>query len=544
MSKIDYKKAKQTLDSNERKNENQKINYKEYSFDKNSVFKEENKFNMYNEIHLNFIEDTRETLTTSFPSRSFDYNDYDWIKKGLDLVTDDKCEFCKSELSPKQLQEIRNYLEDKTSKARNDLISLLKFLNNVNVYESQNYNVNNKFFSQEISNRLKQIDYDACKVIIDSMKQNIEKKLEDLTKIIDESDIQEFEMMLQELNKKFISNNLVLQSYQDKLLKDADKFRDITKLLISESIVKNNDIYAKNKTVLVLEKENTELKKKLDSIEDELNKNKMQLKDTSKFVTYFNSQIKQLNYHFYLTSENDNYMLRSREVDNITLSSLSEGEQFMFAFIYFYYQYMHEYSQLSKMIVIDDPFTSLDKTNKYYIEGMLLNFVRKNDGNFDVQNDSQVFILTHHYDFFIDLISSGLKNSCSLLLENSNKKKTIRKTDSTLREYKIIFNEIINFVNSPSEEESIKIGNYIRRCIETFMQFYFDVSNVSKHEEYSKLFKNEEQDYNIIAFLKFINSHSHSFSEEFDYDSIKKFSKVFDTLFKTHYNEHYESMTN
>ncbi len=542
MHDIDYQKALEIIDKNKDDKENLKIDYTKYTFEKESVFGEENRFVKYEHIDNPISEGVAEVLKEQFTMKEYNYVDYEWIKRGLDLVSDNKCEFCKTELSTTQLSDITAFINDKTNKAKSMLTTALNKIKNINV-KTENLNINNKYFSLNIKEKLEVIDYNHYDKLISRMISKINDKINDLSLVIDEDDINDFNNSLHELNQKIDNNNKVLQASEEKLLKESSRYNEITKLLISDRIINNDKInsFIMNRSKLIEDK--TGLEKKLEDIEQELTANIRELKDTSNFLSYFNNQVSKLDHHFYLEMENDNYILKSSEVVDIKLSDLSEGEKFIFAFIYFYFKYMHEYSGTEMLIVIDDPFTSLDKTNKFYIEGMLLNFGRKNTNTFDSELDKQLFVLTHHYDFFIDLISSSPNRSCAFILENKNACKTIRKTDFKVREYKLIFNDIIKFSDRPTEEDAIKIGNYIRRCIETFMKFYYDVDGVSDEEKYRKLFKTDEYDVYIIAFLKFINSHSHSFTEEFDFESIKKFSIEFKKLFQKHYTEHYNSMT-
>lgn len=337
----------------------------------------------------------------------------------------------------------------------------------------------------------------------------------------------------------------MLKNLEEQLLKEATKKNDIVKLIICDLIVNNNN-------VMKLEGKHQLNVEAIEKIKSKISENivniktyKEQISSVTEFAIFVNSKLEALDMHFYIETIKEEYILKSSECDQIDIKMLSEAEAFVFAFLYFYYENMYEYE--SGILVIDDPFTSLDSDNKYFIEGLLLNFIQECNSKkiFDNSEDvnNQLFVLTHHYSFFAELLSGNLGKKDAFRIQNINGEKKIIHTDSNFKEYKLLYKKIIDYCETSCVEESVVIGNAIRRCVETFCKFNFDINGVSDVEDYYQyLFEGIKEREEVMGFLKFINYHSHNINEINETKHIEQYAVLFKQLFETKFKKHHEAM--
>lgn len=181
---------------------------------------------------------------------------------------------------------------------------------------------------------------------------------------------------------------------------------------------------------------------------------------------------------------------------------LSEGEKTAIAFTYFISKMEEkEFDIENSVIVVDDPISSLD-TNALYAAG---SFIRCH-----LEKASQVFILTHNYQFFREIFGwmnrlekpktwpADLPYKCEVMLkcevgEGGRRVATAYKLDNTLKkydsEYLFLFKQLydshgqVTFSDSASPDMLAKLmllPNVARRVLETFILFKFpDTANGS-----------------------------------------------------------------
>src|SRR5699024_3279654 len=142
----------------------------------------------------------------------------------------------------------------------------------------------------------------------------------------------------------------------------------------------------------------------IDENSQKINEWSSESSDLEPFMRLVNDHLFKLGLDFYLeiSSDDENYMLLHKEEKaDLKIKDLSEGELRLLGFLYFYHSSFLEMNETEarvipsiKYIVIDDPITSLDTNNRYYVTNMLNGYVEQLIGN-KPQNNRQVFILTH-----------------------------------------------------------------------------------------------------------------------------------------------------
>lgn len=228
---------------------------------------------------------------------------------------------------------------------------------------------------------------------------------------------------------------------------------------------------------------------------------------------------------------------------------MSEGEETFITFLYFLQLTKGSVDKAKvsskKIIVLDDPISSLDSTVLYIVSSMvksLIKDVRK--GNSDVE---QVFILTHNVFFhkeasYID----GRAQEC-----NDVKYWIINKDDNISRinshglvnpiktSYELLWQELKTNTNA----SLVTTQNIMRRIIEN----YFGILGQKKDDKIVESFKTVEERMICRSLISWINDGSHSIPDDLYIDSytdsIDRYKQVFEKIFfNMGHQSHYEMM--
>lgn len=230
-------------------------------------------------------------------------------------------------------------------------------------------------------------------------------------------------------------------------------------------------------------------------------------------------------------------------------STLSEGEVTFITFLYFLQwikgsQNEEEVTQ-DRIIVIDDPISSLDSNVLFVVSSLLKDVIYKVlDGE---SNIKQVFVLTHNVYFHKELSFIGNGN-------NPNKEIHYwilrKKNDITNIQYYGMDNPISSSyellwkeVKEQNANSVITIQNVMRRIIEN----YFKILGKYKDDELINKFPDYESQEICRSLLSWINDGSHCmpddlYVEALD-DSSERYREVFKKIFEyTNHIEHYNMM--
>lgn len=416
----------------------------------------------------------------------------EWLKTGLHIhkkKNTEKCIFCSGDLDLNKIEDkITTYL---SNKKQQDLQKLDNFRKKIDII------LNNKEKIDENKNIVSSIIGDHVNIYYDELNENI-LNLEKYIKIIN-SKIENMSIQIEFNTKEFIKimNNIT------SLINSINEEKNKKKKNLNEKIEKSNILI---KGSIALEVSNNSLikslmedKKKNDSdliemeisnkkILEEITKLKNSKSTTSDFADYLNNLLLQLGVDFYLDIIENNYIIKHRQ-DRISLSldDISEGENNLLALLFFYYELFEDdkqtqYKDNIKILVIDDPISSVDDINKMYI----LELVKK-ISNLEYP---QIFIFTHVWDDFCDLCY-GKKD-----IDTNNRETPYRfyevkknstgsyltKTKTNETPYKHDFKEIYDFSNKTNADdltdcEIYHYPNIMRKVLEEYMKF--KVSNSS-----------------------------------------------------------------
>lgn len=493
-----------------------------------------------------------------------------WIETGLKLHKDgDNCKFCEGKLDYSDVKsKIAEFKENKRHKATEKLKQFREQLQNL--FESiKAIEKESKTYTTNIGNEIEQ-HFSS----ISEKKQTIETLIISCQSKIDNIEVQEnfdFELLAETLKELEVSISTISKTKNEQLLELRKKLINLTTLVkgaIGLEIQQSATI--KDKLQEVKDKE-TELKekrennkKKQQEIQD-LKQQKSQTKDFADFVSQILNDIN-ISLKVELDTDNKNYIIKStNENATLTIKDISEGEKNLLALLFFYYELFADNKQQSvkpeiELIIVDDPISSMDDSNKFYILELMKNLLEL--------PKQQVFILTHSWEDYCNL-SYGKKAWDDKIDKKGNEIKskyatfeirkvngisTLVKLSSKEKPYNYLFKEIYDF--SEKSEEDIKnecqiyhYPNVMRRIFEEWYSF-----KVGKNVKFTSNIQNQIASvFNITSnsekaklgvLIKVCNILSHSINGSMNPQEIHQSAKYLMQIIKDNDPLHYERMKN
>lgn len=211
------------------------------------------------------------------------------------------------------------------------------------------------------------------------------------------------------------------------------------------------------------------------------------------------------------TDAQDGYqIIRNGEI----AKNLSEGEKTALAIVYFLAKIKEdEYDLKNGVVVIDDPVSSLDSTAIF----QAFSFIKES-----IKEAGQIFILTHHFDFFRQVKNwfyhckkderEYFMTVCRI--ESSLRKSSIVKIDKLLidyeSEYHFLFSVLYSFAerNQRGLQEMYSIPNVARKFLESFLAFRVPLGS-KEPNIYERLKRIEFDSIKKTRIHRFVETHSH-----------------------------------
>ena len=299
------------------------------------------------------------------------------------------------------------------------------------------------------------------------------------------------------------------------------------------------------------DKDTSDNNKKKDELENQrkqqrtiITANQKDVVNIDEAITHINNNLQSIgitDFHIVKCEGENAYRIsRSEEGEESVFNTLSEGEKMLISFLYFIEtctgRPAADAPEKKKIIVIDDPISSLSHIHIFNVGRLILN-------SFIVDNPfEQVFILTHSLYFFYEVVDGNHKRRHQF---QKLFRITKRADGSTIEEmhYHDIHNDYETYwsiVNDPGQHPAL-----IANCMRNILDYYF---GFVERLEYHALFELPElSDSRFAAFDRFMNRESHSIGEniidikEFDYDA---FREALHLVFKARGHEaHFELMS-
>lgn len=447
----------------------------------------------------------------------------DWLEKGLELHShgENICKFCQNKFDSQIIEENilsrlhSNYTSSIESLEKNN--NLLKSLKQ-NLEEQpdickdsciedaiNNFNDAIKVISQKIDSPSEIIN--QVPEFFDSYSNAIEHifsiKKEFKTQIKKQEELLE---NIESVAKSWVGKQVLSKYSIEEVNYQLDFYREL--------IDKNNEAISKNKEWITKKRPTGDLKP---------------------FAELVNHEFKVIGLDFQIEILDDNYIIKSRDNFKICAKDLSEGERRLLGFLHFYYDLYLEPDKSLKdgieIVLIDDPITSLDSDNRYYMTELLNSFI-----NILVKFDKQLFIFTHSSIDFHNIGYSANKKCLlrAVISKDENGCSEIKKEDPNniknySNYYKSNFKQLYDFSKLNNSQivqisNSIQYGNKGRLVLESHARSNYCLENATatSFDKLVKFYKVPDSKKDKFKnMLDIINSLSHGLSYyDFDVNSI------------------------
>nr|WP_286313360.1 AAA family ATPase [Mammaliicoccus lentus] len=482
----------------------------------------------------------------------------DWVKQGLDYLDDSNqnCPFCNQSISKKLEQEIKDYFNEEYEQD-------LKKLNEINQEYSRCFKeiesnmlfildmsipyLNTTFLSKEFEVLKKQYEVNQ-KQLEEKLRNPSQKlKLKSLVPII--KNINE---MINSLNESIETNNNIIRNKA----REQNKFKEILWVYFVNKVKEDLKEYIKFKNGKIKAIDN--IKQQISDLDNEKVKTSKEIDALEISITSVAPTVKNINeilgkfdFKGFKLKENTNqkgtYLILREDGSNAN-ETMSEGEYNFITFLYFYYLVYgsHESTGITsnKIVVIDDPISSLDSNVLFIVSTLVKNLIsdcRKNRNG--VQ---QIINLTHNIYFHKEITFLGSRDKFSpneVMFGIIRKKDNISyfntyETNPIESSYQLMWKEL-----NSEEMSTVTSFNTMRRILE----YYFNIIGGMDYERCINEFDGIDK---ILckSLISGINDGSHFISDDFviafDEENMEDYKRVFRLVFeKLGHIQHFKMMT-
>ena len=356
-----------------------------------------------------------------------------WLNNGLHLHQDeDECKFCGNQIDfPTIKTKILEYNENEKQKAEVFLDTYRKKLNTQ--LQSLRKNTDMKV-RENFTNYLDATDIDdvfstVAEAVsrVEIILEHIDEKITDMNRslIFAKDELKTTIDVITSKNEKLqrMKNgklNMIrkLNANQETLVKGAIGLSIIQDKIIQEDIAA---IVKAENELEILKASNQVTKSKIQELQNTSS-------DHEDFRQFLNTVLKDIEIDLELMPHQNgkNYTLQHSKIPDtpLVLDNISEGEKNLLALLFFYFELYQDKEQNNlktniDLIVIDDPVSSLDEANKFYVLEMMKKILK--------EQNVQVFILTHVWNDFCQL-SYGTNSELNTfeVYKNSNSNSAVR----------------------------------------------------------------------------------------------------------------------
>lgn len=486
-------------------------------------------------------------------------NNSAWFNSGRQFLalSNGKCPFCQQQLPDNFTQQIEDYFDEtykvslgKVSKLRDNYL----FLKNQLVSHVQSLiDVPNKFLNiDQLRDK-----FDFLKERLKSNSDKIEEKISTPSSICILDSIKDVSMsiiaLIQETNDAIKKHNDRIDNIKAEKVKLNS---EVWKYIVNKLSLEIEDYNKKkNEIQQVLENASTE-KQKAESErkikETELREVEKELTSIKPIANGINSILKNYGFNnFTLRVNKDKKTYQFvRSNNEPAFESLSEGERNFVTFLYFIHTLKGntgESGHSNKVLVIDDPVSSLDSDVLFLVSSLIRDNFRSVYDNNNNDGIKQIFIFSHNLYFFKEVsFHKGLrKNKTGFWIVSKTNDVSIVKEYSdnpVTSTYEMLWEEIKRAKDNPANCNTVTLANVMRRIIEYYFKF---LGGEDLNLYHTKFPDGERQVFKSL--ISWINAGSHSSFDDYSaapalYNA-QTFLKVFEDLFiKSNHSSHYKMM--
>lgn len=486
----------------------------------------------------------------------------DWVNQGRSFLHDNSnvCPFCqKKTIDDTFRKQIEDYFDENYTRETNTLKSLSQKYFNDTQYAIA---VLQQQYEKESNNNQTKLDidkYHACvetiKHIINENTEKINNKIKEPSRSIELSSasdqIRTLNNLINEANDKILEHNKLVKNFhveKQSLIASIWKYIvEENKPQIEEYLKKNNGI---EKGIAALNQSVDKLRIQHQSLHNEIIEENKNVTSVQAAVDEINRVLNLYGFNnFSIVPTNDNCYQIKRENGEIAQNTLSEGEITFITFLYFM-QLVHggtnpENAGENKVLVIDDPISSLDSTILYVVSSLIkeeIKAIKK-----DSSNVKQLLLLTHNVYFhkevsFIDGRTKENNDTWYWIIRKNHNISTIqcfKKQNPIKGSYELLWDEL----KQSDKLSCTTLQNTMRRIYET----YFKMLGQLGDEDVLNKIENPTDKEICRSLICWINDGSHCIPDDFHIgyqeDAKEKYLQVFKKIFEeTNQIAHYNMM--
>ncbi len=498
-----------------------------------------------------------------------------WVEDGVNILKKDssnsKCPFCQSEtINESLLDKFEKYFDENYKSKISQIINLKdEYVLNFNAFLLDIKNIAKVFNDKNITSDI----YEDLKLLFESNLKIIEQKIKASNEKIDILSISNFKKRISKIIIEIKNHNLDF----DNIEKNKEIFLDdiwnylafnckpqieIT-LLISYNFAIDYFFELQIEEYL-----NESIKDSKGKIEDW----KEKTITTQDAVKNINTILRNSGFEGFVIDEKEKvnnisqYFLKrinSQQNDNV-FKSLSEGEKNFIAFLYFFQLCLGTDNILKgskkKIIVIDDPVSSLDSQILFIVSTLIHQLIAKKGkkpDNLELKNDNidQVFILSHNIYFYKEVSLSHRpicddKNFYQVSkIKNISSVKSHGDKNNILNDYSLLWKTLNNYKDLNDNNLNIAICNIMRRILESYISFTNLGNGKSSWDCLINISLDNPNYYICSALISEINDGSHKVSPLDDMffqrlvnEIPQNLFEAFELIFREIGEEHYNAM--
>lgn len=481
----------------------------------------------------------------------------DWVKQGLEYIpnSNQQCPFCQQTLSKEIQQEIVGYFDEEYEK---DCQSIKEFIFNYNTY----FNRIESTLSEILKTTIPFIDTSKLETEYELFNSQLKLNNEELQKKLNSPSnkitinsvkklIEEMNQIIEAYNNAIISNNNIVKNQKQEQINCKNLLWDY---IVNELKVDLEDYLnftnGKQKAKDSIGQQISTLKKKIQDNKTNIETIEDSLTSVVPTVTEINNILTKFDFKGFHLKENENqkgtYLILRDDGTNAS-STLSEGEYNFITFLYFYYLVYGSQEKTgisaNKVVVIDDPISSLDSNVLFIVSTLVKNLI--NDCKNNDNGIKQAFVLTHNVYFHKEITFLGSRKQFSKeealfgIVRKKDNVSTFHIYDTNPIEstYQLMWRELIS-----DKISTVTSFNTMRRILE----YYFKIIGDMDYEKCINEFDGTDK---IVckALVSGINDGSHFISDDFviafDEENIENYKRIFRLVFyKLGHIQHYNMM--
>lgn len=488
-----------------------------------------------------FLENTKKLLSkvVSVSNILDEYKDspdkINWIKHGVDIHGDnpEKCVFCGNSIDSDLIKNLKLAFSDELRSLENELVlqnnrikSEIQKLDAIPNINKEDYFKDSVSDIQNINKEIKN-NTDNRKRVLEILESKISEKQRDIFSKIEINDLNwiDFSEIQVEINSLYDDTIKQIEQFEDRKTKSLDFLRRyyiVKEFPVPEFTKLSQEVDQLQEDMEKINLEQKILNEEKEKFEKDISELEGSLKSESEAVKRINMILQNSLAHSEMSlksvdDEEGIYFEVSRNEERAY--NLSEGEKSLIAFAY-YITRLESLSTEEKsktILFIDDPVSSLDENNIFYIYNLIFCLLKKKEF-------LQYFLSTHNLDFLKYTNRFSNKKDYYLIekikeAENIPSKSYIKNLpnymSNKVTEFVFLFEQIYRVATEDEDENNFSVfynfPNNGRKFIETLLYFKYPDCQTNNDNKIINYFGGEN-----APFIQRINNEYSHGEDRFD----------------------------